>query len=102
MLINCYLGYKFSKQYERLMEYIHTVLMVRQPEIYLNTIFFHNGVQIELTWRHVDTQHMCYGTINLHNTIDLPKRVTFCKAVFDTIVAESCTFGTHPYANMFI
>ena len=62
-----YLGYKFSKQYERLMEY--TVLMLRQPEIYLNTIFFHNGVQIELTWRHVDTQHMCYGTINLYNTM---------------------------------
>ena len=45
---------------------------------------------------------MCYGTINLNNTIDLPKMVTFCKAVFDTIVAESCTFGTLPYAHMFI
>ena len=79
------------------MEYIHTVLMVKQPEIYLDTIFYHNGVQIELTWRHV-----CYGTINLHNTIDFLKMVTFCKAVFDTIVAEYCTFGTHPYAHMFI
>ena len=66
-----YLGYKFSKQYGRLMEYIRTVLMIRQPEINLNTIFFQNGVQIELTWRHVDTQNMCYGTINLYNTIDL-------------------------------
>ena len=45
---------------------------------------------------------MCYGTINFHNTIDLPKMVTFCKSVFDTIVAESCTFGTHPYVHMFI
>ena len=85
-----------------MIEYIHTVLMVRQPEIYLGTIFYQNDVQIKLTWRQVDTQHMCYGTINLHNTIDLPKMVTFCKAVFDTIVAESCTFGTHPYAHMFI
>ena len=25
-----------------------------------------------------------------------------CKKVFDTIVAESCVFGTHPYAHMFI
>ena len=45
---------------------------------------------------------MCYGTINLHNTIDLPKMVTFCKVVFDTIVTESYTFGTHPYAYMFV
>ena len=97
-----FLNHKFFKQYNRLMEYIHTVLIIKQPEIYLDTIFYNNGAQIELTWRHVDTQQMCYGTINVHNTIDLPKMVTYCKKVFDTIVAESCTFGTHPYAHMFI
>ena len=45
---------------------------------------------------------MCYVTINLYNTIDLPKSVTVYKAIFDTIVAESCTFGTSPYADMFM
>ena len=68
-----FLNHKCFKQYDRMMEYIHTVLILKQPEIYLDTIFYHNGVQIELTWIHVDTQHMCYGTINLLNTIDLPK-----------------------------
>ena len=74
-----FLNHKFFKQYDRLMEYIHTVLIIKQPEIYIDTIFYNNGAQIELTWRHVDTQHMCYGTINIHNTIDLPKMVTHCK-----------------------
>ena len=92
-----FLNHKFFKQYDRLMEYIHTVLIIKQPEI-----FYSNGAQIELTWRHVDTQHMCYGTINIHNTIGLPKMVTYCKKIFDTIVAESCVSGTHPYAHMFI
>ena len=97
-----YMGYKFFKQYDRLMEYVHSRLILRQPEVYTSTIFYHNGVQIELTWRHVNTQQMCYGTINLYTTIDLLKSVTVCKAIFDTIVAESCTFGTSPCADMFI
>ena len=68
-----YMGYKFLKQFDRLMEYVHSILILRQPEIYISSIFYHNGAQIELTWRHVDTQQMCYGNINLCNTIDLPK-----------------------------
>ena len=33
-----FLNHKFFKQYDRLMEYIHTVLIIKQPEIYLDTI----------------------------------------------------------------
>ena len=97
-----YMGYKFLKQFDILMEYVHSILILRQPEIYISSIFYHNGAQIELTWRHVETQQMFYGTINLYNTIDLPKSITVCKAIFNTIVAESCTFGTSPYADLFI
>ena len=97
-----FLNHKFCKQFDRLMEYIHTVLIIKQPEIYLDTIFYNNDAQFGLTWRRVLWNHMCYGTINLPNTIDLPKMVIYCKRVFDTIIAKSCTFGTHPYAHMFI
>ena len=98
-----YMGYKFFKQYDRLMEYVHSVLMIRQPEIYINTTFFHNGVQLVLTWRNVYTHQMSYGTINFTiYTINLPKSGTLCKAIFDMIVDESCSFGTSPYANLFI
>ena len=67
------------------MEYVHSTLILRQPEIYISSIFYHNGSQIELTWRHVDTQQMCYRTINLYNTINLPKSITVCKAIFKII-----------------
>ena len=33
-----YMGYKFFKQYDRLMEYVHSILILKQPEIYINTI----------------------------------------------------------------
>ena len=49
-----FLNHKFFKQYDRLMEYIHTVLIIKQPEIYIDTIFYDDGAQIELTWKHVD------------------------------------------------
>ena len=39
-----YMGYKFFKQYDRLMEYVHSILILRQPEIYISTIFYQNGV----------------------------------------------------------
>ena len=84
------------------MEYVHSILMLRQPEVYINIIFFHYGVQFVVTWRNVYTQEMSYGTINLYNNINLAKNVTLCKSIFDMIVNESCTFGTFPYANLFI
>ena len=34
-----FLNHKFFKQYDRLMEYIHTVLIIKQPEIYLTPSF---------------------------------------------------------------
>ena len=58
------------------MEYVHSILMLKQPEIHINTIFFHNGAQFFVTWRNVHTQQMSYGTINLYNNIELPKNVT--------------------------
>ena len=97
-----YIGYRFSKQYDRFMEYVHSILMLKQPEIYINTIFFHNDVQFVVTWRNVDTQQISCGTINLYNNIKLPKNVTSCKAIFDMIVDKSCTFGTSPYADLCI
>ena len=101
MLANYIWASKFFKQYDRLMEYVHSILILRQPEIYIITIFYYNGVQIELTWGHVNTRQMCYGTINVYNIIDLPKSITVCKAIFNTIAVESCTFGTS-YADMYI
>ena len=68
--------------------------MIRQSEICIKTIFFHNGVQFVITWRNVHTQQMSYGNINLYNNIELKKNVTLCEALFDMIVDESCTSGT--------
>ena len=83
------------------MEYVHSILLLRQPEVYINSIFFHNAVQFVMNWRNVYTQEMSYGTMNLYNNIYLAKNVTVCKEVFNMIVKESCSFGTS-YADLFI
>ena len=59
-----YMGYKFFKWYDKLMEYAHNILILRQPEIHINIIFYHNGVQIELTWRLVN---VTYGVFLLYS-----------------------------------
>ena len=97
-----YMDWKFCKQYDRFIDHVQAVLLLRQPEIYINTIFFRNAVQFFITWKRADTQEMCHVTITLCHTADLAKAVTDCIAAFDNIVYEASTFGNSPYADLFI
>ena len=70
--------------------------------MYINSIFFHNGVQFVMAWRNVYTQEMSYGTMNQYNNTNLAKNDIVCKEIFNMIVKESCSFGTSSYADLFI
>ena len=43
------------------------ILLLRQPEVYVNTIFSFQRVQLFITWKRADTQAMCQRSMFLYN-----------------------------------
>ena len=97
-----YMTWRLHKQYIRLKEYIHDILWLRQPEVYVNTIFSFQSAQLDITWKRADTQMMCQHSMFLYNYPDLAKLVSQHMKTFDTIVNSACSFGTSPYVDLFI
>ena len=97
-----YMTWRFCKQYRRLNEYIQDILLLRQPEVYINYIFSFQSVQVFITSKRADTQEMCQHIMFLYNSPDLAKLVTHHMNTFDAIVNAACSFGMSPYADLFI
>ena len=96
-----YMSWRLCKQYRRLKEHIQDILLLRQPEVYINTIYFFQCVQLFITYKRADTNEMCQHTMILYNTPGLAKNC-YSLHTFDNIVNGACSFGTSPYANLFI
>ena len=77
-------------------------MLLRQPEVYINTTYFFQGVQLFITYKRADTNEMCQHTMILYNSPGLANIVTHYIKAFDNIVNAACSFGTSPYANLFI
>ena len=97
-----YMSWRFCKQYRRLREYIQDILLLRQPEVYIKTIFSFQSVQLYITWKRADTNEMCQCNMFLYNTPGLAKLVSHHMRTFDNIVNAACSLGTSPYADLFI
>ena len=97
-----YMSWRFSKQYRRLREYIQDILLLRQPEVYVNTIFSFQSVQLFITWKRADTNEMCQYNMFLYNSSALAKLVSHHMRTFDNIVNTACSFGSSPYVDLFI
>ena len=97
-----YMSWRFCKQYRRLKEYIQDVLLLRQPEVYINTIFSFQSVQLFITWKRANTKEICQYDMFLNNSPGLAKLVSHHMRTFDNIVNVACSFGTSPYADLFI
>ena len=95
-------GLEVFKQYNRFMDYVQAILLIRQPEVYVNTIFVYNAVEFFITWKRTDTQEMCHVTITFKNTPGLAKEVTTYITAFHNIVSQASTLGDSPYADLFI
>ena len=96
-----YMSWRFCKQYRRLREYIQDILLLRQPEVYINTIFSFRSAQLYITWKRADTNEMCQYNMFLYNTPELAKLVSHHMRTFDNIVNAASSLGTSPYANLF-
>ena len=96
------MSWRLCKQYRRLKEYVQNILLLRQPEVYVNTIFSFQSVQLFITWKRADTQAMCQHSMFLYNYLELAKLVSHYMNVFDTIVNSACSFGNSPYVDLFI
>ena len=96
------MSWRLCKQYRRLKEYIQDILWLRQPEVYFNTIFSFQSVQLFITWKRADTQTMCQHSMFLYNYPELAKLVSHYIKIFDTILNSACSFGTNPCADLFI
>ena len=59
-----YMSWRFCEQYRRLRDYIQDILL-RQPEVYANTIFSFQIVQLFITWKRADTNEMCQYNVSL-------------------------------------
>ena len=97
-----YMSWRFCKQYRRLKEHIQDILLLRQPEVYINTIYSFQCVQLFITYKRADTNEMCQHTMVLYNSPRLAQIVTHYIKTFDNIVNAACSFDTSPYANLFI
>ena len=49
------MSWRSVKQYRQLKEYIQDILLLRQPVVYVNTIFSFQSVQLFITWERADT-----------------------------------------------
>ena len=78
-----YMTWRFCKQYRRLTEYIQDVLLLRQPEVYINTIFHFQHVQIFITWKRANTQEMCQHIMCFYNSPGLAGLVSHHIRTFD-------------------
>ena len=63
-----YMSWRLCKKYRRLKEYIQDILLLKQPEVYINTIFFFQSIQMFITWKRADTQEMCQHIMFLYNS----------------------------------
>ena len=97
-----YMSWRLCKQYRRLKEYIQNILLLRQPEVYVNTIFSFQSVQLFITWKRADTQEMCQHSMFLYNYPELAKLVSHYMKIFDMIVNSTCSFGNSPCVDLFI
>ena len=96
------MSWRLCKQDRRLKEYIQNILLLRQPEVYINTIFSFQSIQMFTTWKRTDTQEMCQHIMFLYNYHGLAKLVSHHIKTFDNIVNAACSFGNSPYVDLFI
>ena len=68
-----YMSWRFCKQYRRLRDYIQDILLLRQPEVYVNAILSFQSVQLFITWKRADTNEMCQYNMFLYNSPALAK-----------------------------
>ena len=96
------MSWRLCKQYRRLKEYIQDILLLRQPEVYVNTVFYFQNIQVFITWRRTDTQEMCQHILYLYNSPDLGKLVSHHMKTFHTNINSASSFGNSPYVDLFI
>ena len=95
------MSWRLCKQYRQLKEYIQDILLLRQPEVYVNTIFSFQSVQLFITWKRADTNEMCQYNMFLYNSSALAKLFSHHMRTFDNIVNTACSFGNSPYVDLY-
>ena len=93
---------EIMQKIQMLKEYIQNILLLQQPEMYVNTIISFQSVQLFIIWKRADTQAMCQHSMFLYNYPELAKLVSHYMTIFDTIVNSACSFGNSPYVDLFI
>ena len=99
-IVNTY-QYRMTNRYiqkvKKLISYMHDVIFIMQPEMYLYTQEGMHKSQIEIIWRRHATDKMSHGIYYLVNNESINHQLICIKNMFDNMVGESERFADSPF-----
>ena len=102
-IVNTY-QYKMINQYmqkvKKLISFMHDVIFIMQPEMYLYTQECMHNSQIEIIWRRHATDKMSHGIYYLINNKSINHQIICIKHIFDNMVSEAETFADSPFHTL--
>ena len=78
---------------KKLISYMHDVIFIMQPEMYLYTQEGMHASQIEIIWRRHAADKMSHGIYYLINNESINHQILCIKHIFDNMVSESERFA---------
>ena len=93
--------YKMINQYmqnmKKLIAYMHDVIFIMQPEMYLYTEEGMYTSQIEIIWSRHAADKMSHGIYYLINNKSINHQIISIKHIFDNMVSEAERFADSPF-----
>ena len=88
---------KYMQKVKKLISYVHDVIFIMQPEMYLYTQKGMHTSQIEIIWRRHAIDNMAHGIYYLINNESINHQILCIKHIFDNMVSESERFADSPF-----
>ena len=99
-IVNTY-KYRMTNRYiqkvKKFISYMHDVIFIIQPEMYLYTQEGMHKSQIEIIWRRHTTDKMSHGIYYLFNNESINHQIICIKHIFDNMVGASERFADSPF-----
>ena len=83
----------YMQKVKKLISYMHDVIFIMQPEMYLYTQEGMHASQIEIIWRRHAADKMSHRIYNLINNESINHQILCIKHIFDNMVSESERFA---------